>query len=102
MPSGTVKNAWRGHRTVVLPDYQGLSIGVTFSNLIAQIHLDEGHKYYSKTSHPRMGNYRNESSLWKATSKNRVHRKDVKDGFNYKNHLYDNKRLCFSHEYIGE
>ena len=20
----------------------------------------------------------------------------------YKNHVYDNKRLCFSHEYIGE
>ena len=41
MPSGTLKNAWRGHRTVVLPDFQGMGIGVRFSNAIGQIHLDQ-------------------------------------------------------------
>ncbi len=30
MPSGTLKNAWRGHRVVVLPDFQGMGIGVRF------------------------------------------------------------------------
>jgi len=102
LPSGTLKNAWRGHRTVILPEFQGLGIGVNFSNSVAQIHLDEGHRFFSKTSHPRLGLYREKSILWKPTSKNRKFRSDVKDGMNYKNHLYDNKRICFSHEYIGK
>jgi len=102
MPSGTLKNAWRGHRTVLLPDFQGMGIGVRFSNAIAQIHLEEGHRYFSRTSHPRMGEYRNNSTEWKPTSKNKKIRKDVTDNNTYKNHVYDNTRLCFSHEYIGE
>lgn len=102
MPSGTLKNAWRGHRTVVLPDYQGMGLGVRFSNAIAQIHLEQGHRYFSRTSHPRMIHYREQSPLWKPTSKHKKLRKDVSDKNDYKNHVYDNKRLCGSFEYIGE
>jgi len=71
LPSGTTKNAWREHRTVVLPDYQGLGIGVRISDAVAQIHLDEGRRYYSKTAHPRMGLYRDASHLWRPTKHNR-------------------------------
>ena len=102
MPSGTIKNAWRGHRTVVLPDFQGMGIGVRFSNAIAQIHLEQGHRYYTRTAHPRLGEFRDKSPLWKATSKNRKIRKDVTNKNTYKNHVYDNKRVCYSYEYIGE
>ena len=51
-PSGTVKNGWREHRTVVLPDFQGLGIGNKFSNAIAQIYLDQDGRYFSRTAHP--------------------------------------------------
>jgi GNAT superfamily N-acetyltransferase len=102
LPSGTLKNAWRGHRTVVLPDYQGMGIGVRFANQIAQIHLDEGHRFFSRTAHPKMIWYRENSPLWKPTSKNKKLRKDVGVDNTYKNHIYDNKRLCGSHEYLGE
>lgn len=102
LPSGTLKNAWRGHRTVILPDYQGMGLGVRFSDAIAQIHLDEGHRYFSRSSHPRMGYYRENSNLWKATSKNKKLRKDVSLANMYKEHYFDNKRICFSHEYIGK
>ena len=81
MPSGTLKNAWRGHRTVILPDYQGMGLGVRFSDAVAQIHLDEGHRYFSRTAHLR---------------------KDVSLANMYKEHYFDNKRICFSHEYIGK
>jgi len=101
MPNGVIKNAWRGHRTVVLPDAQGMGIGVRFSNMIAQIHLNEGHRYFSRTSHPRMGEYREKSLLWKPTSKNKKLRTDVKHDKVYNNHFADNKRVCYSHEYIG-
>jgi hypothetical protein len=39
--------------------------------------------------------------LWKPTSKNKKLRKDVTDDNTFKNHVYDNKRLCGSFEYIG-
>lgn len=101
MPNGAIKNAWRGHRTVVLPDFQGMGIGVRFSDAIAQLHLDEGLRYFSRTAHPRMGFYRENSALWKGTSKNRKLRKDITMGNIFKNHYFDDRRICFSHEYIG-
>jgi hypothetical protein len=64
--------------------------------------LDEGHKFYSRTAHPKLGLYKENSPLWKATSKNKKLRKDVTDDNTYKNHTYDNKRLCFSYEYVGQ
>lgn len=101
MPNGSIKNAWRGHRTVVLPDFQGLGIGVRFSDAIAQLHIEEGKRYFSRTAHPRMGFYRENSELWKATSKNRKLRTDITHNNIFNNHYTDNKRVCFSHEYIG-
>ena len=101
LPNGNLKNAWRGHRTVVLPDYQGLGIGVRFSDAIGQIYLEKGLRYFSRTAHPRVGFYRENSPLWKPTSKNKKLRKDVKHNNVYNAHYADNKRICFSHEYIG-
>ena len=101
------KNAWRGHRTVVLPDYQGLGIGVRISDTIAQMHIDRGKKYFSKTAHPRMGAYRDASSLWRPTSKNHQTRTDYlkltpEQESKYKNRLLHANRMTYSHEYIGE
>jgi GNAT superfamily N-acetyltransferase len=87
---------------VVLPDYQGMGIGVRFSNAIGQIHIEQGHRYFSRTAHPKMGMYRERSSLWKPTSKNKKLRLDEKHKYVFKGHYVDNKRVCFSHEYIGE
>ena len=100
-PSGTVKNGWREHRTVVLPDFQGLGIGNRFSDAIAQLYLDQEGRYFSRTAHPSMGNYREKSDVWKATSKNRKLRTDIKHDDVWKNHYADNTRICWSHEYIG-
>jgi GNAT superfamily N-acetyltransferase len=102
MPNGNIKNAWRGHRTVILPDYQGMGLGVRFSDAIGQIHLEQGHRYYSRTAHIRMGYYREQSTLWIPTSKNRKLRKDITHENIFNNHYADNKRVCFSHEYIGK
>ena len=104
MPSGTLKNAWREHRLCILPDYQGLGIGPRFSNAIAQIHLDQGHRFFSRTSHYRLIAYRENSYLWKPTSKHRKKRNDINNENNniFNNYIYDNKRICGSFEYIGE
>lgn len=106
MPSGTLKNAWRGHRTVVLPDYQGLGIGVRLSNWMGERCKFLGRRYFSKTAHPRMGQYRDNSPLWKPTSKNHLIRSDLKSSMN-KNYSEMNRTLrvnkwSYSHEYIGQ
>ena len=102
IPSGTIKNGWRLHRAVVLPEFQGIGLGVRLIDTIAQIHLEQGHKFFVRTAHPRIGFYFEKSELWKPTSKNKKLRKDVSEKNTYKNHTYDNKRICASYEYIGE
>jgi GNAT superfamily N-acetyltransferase len=100
-PSGTLKNAWREHRTVVLPEYQSMGIGTRFSDAIAQIHIDQGHRYFSRSSHPVFIRYRTNSPLWKTTSKHLKKRTDVSNEKPFNNHIVDNKRICGSFEYIG-
>ena len=97
-PSGTIKNAYREHRTVILPDYQGFGLGVRVSDAIAEIYVAGGFRYFSKTTHPRMGGYRNKSPLWKATSKNMKTRKD-KSNSSVKWEM--RSVFSYSHEYIG-
>lgn len=102
-PSGTVKNAWREHRTVVLPEFQGLGIGNAVSNLLADWMVNNGYRYFSKTSHPSMGEHREKSHKWKPTSKNKMARKDYnttrktkEDGHKMKH----KHRVCYSHEFL--
>lgn len=103
-PSGSVKNAYREHRTVVLPEFQGMGIGNRVSEEVAQHFINQGCRYFSKTSHPSMGIHRNNSRLWKPTSKNMKARKDYKSGRKTKEdghkHLHAH-RVCYSHEYVG-
>lgn len=55
---------YRGHRTVVLPDYQGVGIGNKMSEFVASLFLTRGYRYISVTTHPGMVAYRSRSSLW--------------------------------------
>lgn len=103
-PSGSIKNAWRGHRTVVLPEFQGLGIGVRISDAIGEILTSNGHRYFSKTSSYRMGGYRNNSKKWRPTSKNEKARVDYKRGRETKesgHKMRHANRICYSHEFIG-
>lgn len=55
----------REHRTVVLPDYQGLGIGNRLSEFCASIFTALGGRSFSTTSHPAMIRYRAQSPRWK-------------------------------------
>ena len=101
-PNGNLTNAWREHRTVVLPDFQGLGIGVRLSDAVAQIQKDRGRRYFSRTMHPRMGQYRNRSPLWKVVKGSQKTR--VADGFEGDGVAmwkYAMDRPAYSHEYTG-
>lgn len=54
----------REHRTVVLPDYQGIGIGNKLSEFVAALSLTRGYRYISVTTHPGMVAYRSRSPLW--------------------------------------
>jgi GNAT superfamily N-acetyltransferase len=103
-PNGAIQGAWREHRTVVFPDFQGLGIGPRISDAVADIFVAAGHRYFSKTAHPRLGGYREASPLWRGTSKNRRARLDYSAKFQTKEDGHKMRhagRVCFSHEYIG-
>ncbi len=103
-PHPKLKNRWRGHRTVVLPDYQGVSIGSQFTSFIAELFKKEGKVYISTTSNPAMIFARVNDKKWKTT---RISRTSTGG----ENSLIQNKhkkgstssnRITVAFEYIGE
>ena len=104
-PHGHITNAWREHRTVVLPDFQGLGIGARVSDWLGEHIIHDmpdadGNpgRFYSRTVHPRFGAYRNASPKWRATGSNeRVGSKPSKSGISATALM----RTSFSHEYVG-
>ena len=100
-PSGTVQNAYREHRLVIHPDFQGFGLGPKLSEIVAQHYLDNGKRYFSKTSHPRLGGYRDQSALWKPTSKNHMRRTDGQNLDGKSRWSIDPNRWSYSHEYLG-
>ena len=63
--------AKREHRLVILPEAQGMGIGVALSEFIGNYYINNGYKYYCKTSHPTLGKYRNSHpEIWKPSTYN--------------------------------
>jgi len=107
-----IRSYWRGHRTVILPEFQGMGIGTAFSDAIAKIYVDRGLRYFSKTAHPSFGEHREKSDLWRPTSMNKKSRvgsylnkdgtaREMK-GYGGTTTVRDAYRVCYSHEYIGK
>jgi GNAT superfamily N-acetyltransferase len=112
-PNGNLRNAFREHRTVVLPDFQGMGLGVRLSDFIADHYVTTGRRYFSRTAHPRMGSYRDASPLWRATSSSQVQARKLtsymSDDYLAKQQRtgwdawdFDTDRVAWSHEYIGK
>lgn len=98
MPSGNTKWGYRQHRLVVLPDFQGLGIGTKFNDFLAEYYINNGMKYFIRTSHVRLIRHMENDSRWRPTSHNG--RKSDKNGgaitFN------ETSRICGSFQYMGE
>lgn len=56
---------WREHRTVCLPDFQGIGLGNKVSEYVASLFVATGKAYRSTTSHPSMIRHRERSPLWR-------------------------------------
>lgn len=67
----SLQNAFRVHRLVVLPDYQGLGLGVSITYLMSAIYRNQGKTLYLKTVHPRLGEFcLKRKDLWQPTAQN--------------------------------
>ena len=67
-PHATARNIKREHRTVVLPDFQGVGIGNRLSDWLGGWLVSQGWRFRSVTSHPSMIAYRSRSLLWRRES----------------------------------
>jgi len=57
LPTGTIKEkCWREHRLVILPDFQGLSIGAKFSEWLGESYKRQNIRFFSKLFEKYTGN----------------------------------------------
>lgn len=63
-PHPKIKDVWKEHRTVTLPDYQGFGLGNLLSEFVGEWLYKRGKKFRSVTSHPAMIGHRHRSSAW--------------------------------------
>lgn len=100
-PHPRVTKAYRASRTVVLPDYQGLGIGVRISDYMGSLVKEKEGHYYSRTAHPAMIKYRlNHPELWRVTSKG-ILKGYGKSSTIRKNYAFLDEKSRYSFEYIG-
>ena len=64
LPNGTISNAWRIHRLVVLPDYQGVGIATRFLKIIAEHYTKQGYDFSIVTSAKNLIHALNKSNDW--------------------------------------
>lgn len=102
-PSGHLRNAWRGHRTVVLPDYQGVGIGSNLSSFVGNILKSEGKNFYSTTSNPSMIMARKQDKKWKMIRIGRTSKSSENGVFQNKHKRGSTSinRITVGFEYIG-
>lgn len=68
-----MRKGWkRGHRLVVLPDYQGIGVGTIFHNYCAEIIKKEGFNVNSTTTTPALIHSMIKDKRWLLVRKGRV------------------------------
>lgn len=92
--------AYREHRTVCLPDFQGVGIGNALSNYVAAVAKAKLGRYFSVTASPAMISSRCRSDLWTATTKGHV---DIfrKIATNIKHMRHSECRPIWTFKFIG-
>lgn len=64
-PHPKTKNIEMHHRTVVLPDWQGMGIGVRMTEWLAQRLWEQDLRFHSTVAHPAMLHYHSASPRWR-------------------------------------
>lgn len=94
---GMIKNAFRVHRLVVLPDYQGLGIGTKLLTEICKLYSSTNKKMYIRTSHIKLYNYMINSNNWEQTARSGT--VSPQNGVLWK---VINDRIAYSFKWVGD
>lgn len=93
------KNRWRISRIVTLPDYQGIGIGMTVTEAVAELHRGEGHRVNVTASHPALIAHCRRSPRWRAVGVRKAGAQDT--GQFIKGYRGSAGRAVVSFEYLG-
>jgi hypothetical protein len=98
LPSAGFEGCWRGHRTVCLPDFQGIGIGNRISaEMGAIVRAATGGRYHSVTSHPALIRARYaDAQHWRL-----VKAPSMSGRSNGSIHVGRRTRLAATFEYVG-
>ena len=91
-------NAWRIHRLVVLPDFQGLGIATKLLEYICDLFAYHGKIVYLRTSHIKLINYMKKSLKWYGNGK-LMH--SIPEYGLLTGRKINEKRLSASFKYVG-
>lgn len=103
-PHPHAHNLRRLHRTVVLPDFQGLGIAILMQEFVCSRNKKNGYRTSFTTSNPAMINACKNSNKWKCTFFGR-HGKGSENGIFQNKHKKGStsaNRITASFEYIGD
>ena len=94
---------WREHRTVTLPDFQGVGIGSALGEYVASLYVATGKPYRSTTGNPGYIAHRLRSPLWKLTRRPSLARQTRSNNRKCRQlgRAVATNRLTSSFEYIG-
>jgi len=99
-----IRPGWKEHRTVVLPDFQGVGIGNALSDFVASLFKATGKPYRDTTAHPAHVHYRVKSPNWKCSRGPGLARGNGRTSLNHGRGMgrtIATNRLTMSFEYIG-
>lgn len=101
LPSGTIKNAYRVHRIVVMPDYQGLGLGTKLLKYLANLYAKQNLNFYIRTTHKKLFTYfKKNNDEWQETSSSG--KKSSINGGKLKNTWKIDDRTPYSFKYIAK
>ena len=113
-PHPQIKFGWRGHRAVVLPEFQGLGIGNRIIEAVGEMILSDDGRYFLKAAHPTVVDYWDSNPRYRPTAHNKQARPEYKTGIDRRRkddkdpshgseeHLIKHAdRVCGSFEYMS-
>lgn len=77
LPSMGHRGVRRCHRLVVLPDYQGIGLGLRVLEATALLYVKDGFRYTITTSHPAMNHALARGKRWCLTRMGHSHRQAI-------------------------
>jgi len=100
-PRKGCSNGFAISRIVVMPDFQGMGLGVKLSEFCGGLIRNMDGLCFIKTVNPALGVYFNRSKQWRGTAMNNKirHKSSSSSDTSAKNRL---ERASYCHEYIGE